>query len=59
MGLDATVDRVSGERLAWPVWDKLEDGSWVPDLHRHLHREALHAGAGPSGADDLLTARRR
>jgi transcriptional regulator with XRE-family HTH domain len=32
------TDKVNGERLAWPVWDKLDDGSWVPDIYTSLSK---------------------
>lgn len=30
------TDRVNGQVLTWPVWDKLDDGRWVPDIYTNL-----------------------
>lgn len=32
-GGEPITDRVGGRRLTWPVWDRLLDRTWVPDLY--------------------------
>ena len=33
------TDRVGGRVLTWPVWDKLDDGRWVPDIYTNLSKD--------------------
>ena len=32
------TDVVDGEQLTWPVWNRLDDGTWVPDLYTNLSK---------------------
>lgn len=35
---ETITDRVAGKRLVWPVWDRLVDGTWVPDIYTSTNK---------------------
>ncbi|MEO3743471.1 hypothetical protein [Plantactinospora sp. B5E13] len=37
--LVADVDPAPGQPARWPVWNRLEDGRWIPDLWTNLPKE--------------------
>lgn len=36
------TDTIDGEKLTWPVWDRLDDGTWVPDMYTALPKVFDH-----------------
>ena len=32
------TDRVDGTIVTWPVWDKLDDGRWIPDIYTNTSK---------------------